>query len=145
TARKYLRGGGMVKQEERHWRTRPDPFSDVWDEISSLLKADPGLQAKTILEWLIELHPGGYNDAHLRTLQRRVRDWRALEGPDKEVFFPQIIQPGVQSQSDYTNCNELAITINGEPFPHLLFHFILPYSRWETAFIAYTESFETLT
>jgi hypothetical protein len=145
SARKYLRQGGIVKETERDWRTRPDPFSDVWDEVAALLKADPGLQAKTILEWLIEMHPESFSDAHLRTLQRRVRDWRALEGPEKEVFFPQNILPGRQSQSDYTNCNSLGITIQGQPFEHLLFHFMLPYSRWETAFIAYTESFETLT
>jgi hypothetical protein len=145
TARKYLRQGGQVPPQTRDWRTRTDPFAEVWEEITSLLKADPGLQAKTILEWLIELHPTEFSDAHLRTLQRRVRDWRAMDGPDKEVFFPQDILPGRQSQSDYTNCNELGVTICGAPFPHLLFHFILPYSRWETAFIAYTESFESLT
>lgn len=145
TARKYLRRGGAVEKVDRNWRTRPDPFSEVWPEITNLLKADPGLEAKTILEWLIESHPNEFSLAHLRTLQRRVRDWRALEGPDKEVFFPQNIQPGRQSQSDYTNCNELGITIAGQPFPHLLFHFLLPYSRWETAFIAYSESYESLT
>src|SRR5262249_23393053 len=48
-------------------------------------------------------------------------------------------------QSDYTSCNELEVTIAGEPFQHLLFHFMLPYSRWETASIAFSESFESLT
>lgn len=144
TARKYLRQGGMVSEVERDWRTRTDPFADVWMEVTSLLSKDPYLQAKTIMEWLIEQHAGKFSDRHLRTLQRRIRDWRALEGPEKEVFFPQNILPARQSQSDYTNCNELMITINGQRFDHLLFHFILPYSRWETAFIAYTESFESL-
>lgn len=145
TARKYLRHGGVVTKAERDWRTRSDPFAEVWSDVATMLDIDPQLQAKTLLEWLIERFPGKFADANLRTLQRRVRDWRALEGPDKEVFFPQNILPGRQSQSDYTHCSELCVTIQGQPFPHLLFHFILPYSRWETAYIAYSESFESLT
>jgi len=60
-------------------------------------------------------------------------------------MFPQNIQPARQSQSDYTFCNELEITIGGEQFPHMVFHFMLPYSRWEFVWICFTESFETLT
>jgi hypothetical protein len=61
------------------------------------------------------------------------------------VMFPQNILPGRQSQSDYTHCNSLEVTIAGVPFPHMLFHFMLPYSRWEYVWICFTESFETLT
>ncbi len=60
------------------------------------------------------------------------------------MFFPQKLQPGRQSQSDYTHCTELKVTIKGAAFPHMLFHFMLPYSRWETAYIAHSESFQTL-
>src|SRR5262249_14102763 len=140
TARRYVqRGGKPLDQKPRKYRTRKDPFTDVWDEVSEMLAADPGLEAKTLMEWLTERYPGRFLASQVRTLQRRVRDWRALHGPDKEVMFQQNLQPGRQSQSDYTSCNELEVTIAGEPFQHLLFHFMLPYSRWETASIAFSE------
>ena len=79
-------------------------------------------------------------------MRRRIREWRVLEGPEsKEVFFRQNILPGRQSQSDYTHCSKLEIVIAGQAFPHLLFHFMLPYSRWEFVWVCFTESYETLT
>lgn len=110
-----------------------------------MLKRDECLEAKTLMQWLLETYPEKFKSTHLRTLQRRVSQWRALHGGEKEIFFPQDIQPGRQSQSDYTCCNELRVTIAGALFEHLLFHFMLPYSRWETVSIAYTESFQSLT
>ncbi len=146
TARKYLRRRGKpLEKRQRQYRTRRDPFQDVWVEVEKMLVGDPLLEAKTLMEWLMEQHPDRFHYAQVRTLQRRVRDWRALHGPDKEVFFPQQLQPGKQSQSDYTYCNELGVTIDGQPFDHMLFHFMLPYSRWETFSVAFSESFETLT
>lgn len=107
---------------------------------------DFGLEAKTIMEWLESLYPGRFQEGQIRTLRRRIREWRVLEGPDaKEVFFRQTLIPGRQSQSDYTYCNALEVTIDGQDFPHLLFHFMLPYSRWEFVWICFTESYETLT
>lgn len=147
TARRHMnRKRAPAARKPRDYRTRKDPFENVWHELENLLRVDDGLEAKNLMAWLSERYPGEFEPGQLRTLQRKVRNWRALEGPErKEVFFPQVIQPGRQSQSDYTHCNQLGITIKGEPFPHMLFHFMLPYSRWETAFIAFTESFETLT
>ncbi|MFA6559259.1 MAG: IS21 family transposase [Candidatus Obscuribacterales bacterium] len=146
TARKYSKQRGRkLPKQERDYRTRKDPFAEVWDQLQDMLAKDAGLEAKTLLEWLMEAYPDQYEPALLRTLQRRVSEWRALHGPNKDVFFPQILFPGKQSQSDYTWCNELEITIAGKPFEHLLFHFMLPYSRWETASIAFSESFESLT
>lgn len=114
--------------------------------LKELLANDPGLEAKTLMELLMETYPGKYQAGQVRTLRRRVHDWRVLEGPERrEVMFLQNIQPGQQSQSDYTNCNSIGITIDGKPFPHLLYHFILPYSRWEYVWVCFTESFETLT
>lgn len=146
TARKYLRQGGksLVKQS-REYRTRRDPFADVWDQVEQMLNRDQGLEAKTLLEWLFEMHPGQFRPTHLRTLQRRVATWKITNGKDKEIYFPQNIQPGLQSQSDHTCCNELNVTIGGAEFEHLLFHFMLPYSRWEAASIAYSESYQSLT
>lgn len=146
TARKYVRQGGKpLAKKLRRYRTRKDPFTDVWDEIATMLAGDPGLEAKTLMEWLLERYPDRFIASQVRTLQRRVREWRALNGPDKEVMFQQNLLPGRQSQSDYTWCNELNVTIDGQPFNHLLFHFMLPYSRWETVSIAFSESFESLT
>ncbi|HMY55607.1 MAG TPA: IS21 family transposase, partial [Candidatus Obscuribacter sp.] len=86
-----------MPKPERDYRTRPDPFSEVWGELEEMLKGDAGLEAKTLMEWLLEAYPGQFQRAHLRTLQRRVSEWRALHGPEKEIFFPQNILPGRQS------------------------------------------------
>lgn len=148
TARRYLKAQKVPSQMkgERTWRTRADAFTEVWPKLETMLAQSPGLEAKTLMEWLVEQDGECYNRNQLRTLQRRVRDWRALKGPDdKEVIFPQVLHPGCQSQSDYTVMDEVGILIDGRAFPHLLFHFMLPYSRWETVSICYTESYETLT
>lgn len=147
TARKYLRAGKLPSQmvAERNWRTRTDPFEATWPEIAGMLAQSPGLEAKTLMKWLIERYGAPYHWGQLRTLQRRVRDWRALEGPnDGDIIFPQVLHPGRQSQSDFTVMDELGITIAGQPFPHLLFHFMLPYSRWEAVSICFSESFDAL-
>lgn len=146
TARKYSRAGLMpsaVKMPHT-WRTRPDPYEGVWPEVEALLRQDAGLEAKTIWMELNERYPGRYSPGQLRTLQRRVHAWRVKSGPDREVFFGQVRRPGEQAQSDFTDMRELAITIAGEPFPHLLYHFVLSYSNWEAVMICPSESFESL-
>lgn len=149
TAKRYLKSGGKRKRkkpEERSWRTRKDPFFDVWSEIRAMLERDQGLEAQTLMEWLLATYPGKFQSGQVRTLRRRIHDWRVLEGPErKEVMFAQTLLPARQSQSDYTHCNQLEVTIAGEAFPHMLYHFMLPYSRWEYVWICFTESFETLT
>ena len=147
TARKYARSGQMpseMKGAPRTWRTRPDPYADVWPEIEGWLKLDGGLEAKTIWGALAERHPGRFTPGQLRTLQRRVHEWRAQCGPPKEVYFPQVHRPGEMGQSDFTDMRELAVTIAGERFPHLLYHFVLTYSNWEAVMICPSESFESL-
>lgn len=146
TARKYRAGGKLPEDlgRQRVWRTRPDPFVEVWPEVDELLRLDAGLQAKTIFEELDRKHPGRFPPGQLRTLQRRIRDWQALEGPGKEVFFPQIHSPGRLCQSDFTDMSALGITIGGEAFDHLCYHFVLTYSNWEYVALAYSESFEAL-
>ena len=146
TARKYLRDRRLPSEmKQKHdWRTRPDPFAEVWDEVRERLEIEPGLQAKTLFEHIQEREPGRFTDGQLRTLQRRIKQWRATEGPAKEVFFAQQHQPGELCQSDFTHCRELGITIAGEAFPHLVYHFVLSYSNWETGSICYSESFESL-
>ena len=148
TARRWQRGPlPSEKDSQRTWRTRTDPFAEVWsEEIEPLLRKDTGgaLQATTVLEWLDERYPGRFSQAQLRTLQRRLRDWRALDGPDQEVFFPQEHPPGREAQLDFTHGNELGVTINGEMYPHLLFEFVLSYSGWRFVELAFGETFEAL-
>jgi hypothetical protein len=130
----------------RYWRSRCDPFAAVWEsEIVPLLQSAPRLMAITILRKLQEEHAGGFPDGVLRTLQRRIRQWRAMEGPAKEVFFPQDHAPGERGLSDFTDMGDLNVTIAGAPFIHLLYHFVLAFSRWEHAEVVEGgESFEAL-
>jgi hypothetical protein len=146
TARKYVKLGRLPSEVkvEHNWRTREDPFDDVWDKISSQLELNHGLEAKTLFEDLQRRNPGRYSDGQLRTLQRRIKVWRALEGPSKEVYFPQEHRPGELCQSDFTHMSDLGITINRNPFRHMIYHFVLTYSNWETGAICFSESFESL-
>ena len=130
----------------RYWRSRPDPFALVWaTEIVPLLKSAPKLMAITLLRKLQDDHPGRFPDGMLRTLQRHIRQWRALEGPPKEVFFPQEHAPGHRGLSDFTAMGDLRITIADAPFAHILYHFVLAFSRWEHAEVVEGgESFESL-
>lgn len=146
TARKYKATGEWPESDKkpRRYRTRHDPFEVHWPEIESLLQQSPELQAKTLIYYLQERYPTVYSNKHLRTLQRRLKTFRASQGADKPVIFLQNIAPGQSSQSDWTVMDSLGITIKGEAFSHLLFHFMLPYSQWETFMICHTESFNTL-
>ena len=144
TARKYRRQGGRTAKPTRSYRTRRDPFEAVWPEIEKLMEEAPGLEALSVFEVLRTRSDVTFSDGQLRTLQRRIRRWRASRGPEKEIMFPQDHRPGEAGQSDFTTMNELGVVIGGEPFDHLLYHFVLPYSNWETARICFSESFESL-
>jgi hypothetical protein len=146
TARKYCRAGKLPSQSlpERRWRTHPDAFEEVWEDVRALLEVNPGLQAKTLFLELQRRYPGRFQDGQLRTLQRKVKAWRALEGPPKEVYFPQAHRPGELAASDFCHLTGLGVTLQGRPFPHLLYHFVLTYSNWETGSLCFSESFESL-
>jgi transposase len=131
----------------RHWRTRKDPLDGIWEEkILPLLEADEKgvLQATSIVAELEYRHPELSLQSQVRTLQRRMRDWRATQGPPREVFFPQEHLPGVEGAFDFTNGNELEVTIAGEDFPHLIFEFVLSSSKHTRTSIAYSETYEAL-
>lgn len=130
TGRRIEREGSTRGRKPRHWRTRTDPFDAVWDEVAEQLGRHPSLQPLTLLEWLQERYPGQYPDSLLRTLQRRIKCWRALHGPDKEVMFPQVHEPGRQGLSDFTKLKDAVITIRGVVLVHLLYHFRLAFSGW---------------
>ena len=144
TGRKYRREGGHARREPRKYRTRKDPFEAVWPQIEKLLEQAPELEAQSVFEALRQREDVRFSDGQLRTLQRRMKRWRASHGPEKEVMFPQEHRPGEAGQSDFTEMGELKVTIGGERFDHLLYHFVLPFSNWETARICFTESFESL-
>jgi hypothetical protein len=147
TARKYRDLGRLPSELEdwpRAWRTRKDPFTDVWEEVQEKLELTPGLQANTLFAWLQRRYPGRFADGQLRTLQRRIRQWRAADGPPKEVFFAQTHEPGRLGASDFTHMTALNVTLAGQPFDHMVFHFVLTYSNWEAASICFSESFESL-
>jgi hypothetical protein len=146
TARKYLRAGKLPSEMkgEHTWRTREDPFAELWSEARGFLEMNEGLEAKTLFEHFQRSYPGQYADGQLRTFQRKVRQWRGLEGPAKEVFFAQKHHPGRLCESDFTYMHELGVTIGGLPFDHLIYHFVLTYSNWETGTICFSESLESL-
>jgi hypothetical protein len=146
TARKYAAQKQLpIPKTKRTHRTRVNPFEGHWDKVTDMLETSPELQAQTILNYLAEIHPDHYKVSQIRSLQRRLKDWRAHHGANKPVIFRQDLKPGRQSQSDWTHMSDLKITIGGHAFPHLLFHFMLPYSQFETTMICETESFATLT
>lgn len=134
-------------RQPRSWRTRADPFAGVWEsEVEPLLAvdADGVLEATTLLEMLEERQPGRFGVGQLRTLQRRIRDWRAVRGPEKQVFFEQVHEPGREASVDFTHATDLGVTIAGKPLRHLLFQFVLSFSGWTWAMIAFGETFEAL-
>jgi transposase len=142
TARNYLRQDDVMEQRQvpHTWRTRPDPLEGIWPQALLMLGQAPELEAKALFEHLAQCHPGGVKAGLLRTFQRRVRSWRLAEGPEKEVFFTQDHQPGVTLAVDWTEMGGLGITIEGKALAHKLFHAVLPYSNWEWAVRAHSES-----
>lgn len=148
TARKWREGPlPSESKEARWWRTREDPFEEVWEtEVVPLLEADTEgvLKARTILSEIREKHPETFDDTLLRTLQRRMRDWRAVSGPEREVFFPQDHKPGREGAFDFTHCTELGVRVGGEVLVHLLFVFRLAFSGWTWVQLAFGETYEAL-
>lgn len=145
TARKYINNKKLPGETKANYtRTVPTIFAEHSDELAKMLEASPGLQAKTLITYLSRKYPDKYKLSQLRSLQRYIHDWKALYGSSQPIIFSQDIQPGKQSQSDYTCMNDLNVTINGALLKHLLFHFMLPYSRWESINLCYSESFDTL-
>src|SRR5829696_5675821 len=149
TAREWNTGPvPSATKRPRDWRTRPDPFVAVWlTDVEPLLRSDRKgvLEAKLVLEVLRMRYPEQFHAGQARTLQRRFRDWRARHGVEPEVFFEQVAVPGREAAIDFTHATDLGVTIAGEPFPHLLFEFVLSYSHWTYVAIAFGETFEALT
>ena len=116
-------------------RRRPDPLAAVWDsEVVPLLKRAPGLRPVAIFDEIRRRHPeigGGIR----RTLERRIRSWRALNGAEQDVIFRQEHPPGRLGLSDFTDMTDHGISIAGVPLEHRLYHFRLAFSGWEHAHV----------
>ena len=141
TVRKYEQLGKLPSEmkQPRTYRTRKDQLAEDWEAVEKQLKNAPELEAKTLFEWLCEQHPEKYQEGQLRTFQRRVSNWKALN-TEQLLSLDQVRDPGKMMQTDGTWMTKLGITIAGENFPHLLIHCVLPYSNWEWGRIAQSES-----
>lgn len=146
SGRRIDQGQLNPRSKPRDYRTRKDPLEGAFEQyLVPLLEKEPTLQPITLFEELMEVCPGQFDQTCLRTIQRRVKRWRATEGPEKEVMFLQRHEPGLQGISDYTHLKNQAITIAGEPFKHILYHYRLVFSGWTYAQVVLGgESFESL-
>ena len=144
TARKYRDDDRLSSQRKltRNYRTRIDPFVEVWGEVQARLEAEPKLKAYTLFEWLQRTYPEQFPDSTQRTFERRVSKWRALHGPGKNVIFPQEHYPGRLAANDFTVCNELNVKIAGQRFEHTFVHCTLTFSNIESVSLCFSESFE---
>ncbi|SMP83233.1 Integrase core domain-containing protein [Novosphingobium panipatense] len=116
-------------------RRRPDPLADIFEqEVVPLLKAGPGLRAVAIFEEMRRRHPD-LDPGIRRTLERRIRSWRAIHGPEQEVIFRQTHEPGRLGLSDFTEMGELGVLVAGQPLDHRLYHFRLIWSGFEHAHV----------
>jgi hypothetical protein len=148
TAGKYVEAAKPPEelQAKHTWRTRSDPVAGIWERAEKMLENAPELEAKELFEYLC----GGGGEASgveasaLRTFQRRVQGWKMAHGPDQEVFFEQEHLPGRVMQLDWTNANELGVSVRGRPLEHLLCHSVLTYSNWEWATRCQSESLLSL-
>ena len=114
-------------------RRRPDPLAAVFDaEVVPMLQASPGLRPVAVFEELMRRHPE-LGAGVRRTLERRIRQWRALHGPEREVIFRQTHEPGRLGFSDFTDMADVGVTVAGELLAHRLYHFRLAFSGFEHA------------
>jgi hypothetical protein len=147
TARKYRTLGALpsTQKRPRTYRTRQDPLAaELWQKVQERLEAEPRLHAKTLFDWLLKEYPGQLSQTQRRTFERRVQHWRAKAGAARTVMFSQVHHAGDLAASDFTSMNSLGVTILGKRFDHLVYHFVLTYSNWESVTICASESFEAL-
>jgi hypothetical protein len=132
SGRRIEAGTHQPKQgQPRDWRTRADPLAQVWDsELEPMLQREPKLEAMTLFEYLQDHYPGQYQNV-LRTVQRRVSQWKAQHGVPSELMFELRHNPGEMGLSDFTQLKGVTITIAGVPYEHLLYHYRLAFSGWQ--------------
>ncbi|MBU3032412.1 IS21 family transposase [Paracoccus sp. XHP0099] len=116
-------------------RRRPDPLERIFDaEVVPLLQSAPGIRPVAVYEEMLRRHPE-LSPSIRRTLERRIRAWRAEHGEDQEVIFRQVHEPGRLGLSDFTDMGSIGVTIAGQALDHLLYHFRLPWSGFEHAHV----------
>jgi hypothetical protein len=116
-------------------RRRPDPLEHIFEtEVVPLLKEAPGLRSVAIFEEMLRRHPE-LSPGIRRTLERRIRSWRAVHGEEQDVIFRQVHEPGRLGLSDFTDMSELGITVAGQPLAHMLYHFRLLWSGFAHAHV----------
>ena len=135
TAYRLEQGPRLAALAKIRDRRRPDPLVAFFDaEVVPMLKAAPELRAVAIFEEMQRRHPDLPVGVR-RTLERRIRSWRALHGADQEVIFRQVHEPGRMGLSDFTDMAELGVTIAGIVLDHRLYHFRLACSGFEHAHV----------
>ena len=121
-----------AKKQRRSYRTRPDPLAGLWDEeIVPMLQAASGLRPISLFDELARRYPDRIGPSFRRTLERRVAEWKALHGADRDVMFRQIQQPGRMGLSDFTDVGDLGVIVGGQHLEHRLYHFALACSGFE--------------
>src|SRR5690606_22620643 len=94
-------------------RRRPDPLGEIFDaEVVPLLKGAPGIRPVAVFEELLRRHPELARSVR-RTLERRIRGWRAVYGEDRDVVFRQVHGLGRLGLSDFTEMDSLGVTVGG--------------------------------
>ena len=123
------------QKTEARGRRRPDPLADIFDaEVVPMLQAAPGIRSVAVFEEMLRRHPD-LTESVRRTLERRIRAWRALHGEEQEVIFRQVQEPGRLGLSDFTDMAALGITVARQVLDHRLYHFRLAYSGFEHAHV----------
>ena len=122
--KKESRSATSTEEKKSRGRRRQDPLEGIWDsQVLPILRNSPGIRASAVFYELLrnnpELDPGVR-----RTLERRIRAWRAENGPDKEVMFRQNKEAGHLGISDFTKMKDVGVTIRRKQFPHMLYHFL---------------------
>ena len=116
-------------------RRRPDPLAEIFDtEVVPMLQSSPGIRPVAVYEEVMRRH-SKLDPGIRRTLERRIRAWNAEHGPEQEVMFTQIHEPGRMGLSDFTAMGQSGVTIAGEPLEHRLYHFRLAYSGFQHAHV----------
>lgn len=116
-------------------RRRPDPLLNIFDQdVVPMLVGAPQLRPIAVFEELQRRHPQLHASVR-RTLERRIRAWRALHGTEREVIFRQQHEPGRMGLSDFTEMGELGVRVAGVPLEHRLYHFRLAFSGFEHAHV----------
>jgi hypothetical protein len=144
TAHKIDHNKHRPKKDRKHdWETRKNPFAEIWDDFIVPMLIQGVYESTFVLEEVQKKYPDQYSSKLLRTLQRKIKRWRAISGKAKDVMFMQEHKPGELGISDFTHPKKIQVTINGEPFEHIFYHFRLPYSgfNYMQVFIGSGESY----